>query len=268
MNTCQNEWLSMITSNSGVVKISKVDSNGVWSHETFDLSRDPTNAAENRQVINPIIYNNFISREQQIEDDHANNEMERHDYEMMKLLREEEEIMREQEKEEIDEMFQLLEEEDKQRQERENQEEIDAMFQQLEQEEENNKKIENECPICIEKINITNNCVTPCGHTFCLTCILISYTMYKTCPLCRSKLIPEMESEIPYENNEEPYNNMSVEEWEDQAGERERRIMEWQTIEDEINERIREEEEANSYERMREWQEMEDEREERRRHRI
>ena len=198
MNASQNNLLSMINGNYGFVRITRFDSNGECSHEIVDLSQNPTNREQKPVVINPIVYDNFISTEQPEEEDNQINEMEHEHNEMMNLLEEEEEIIREKENQEIDEIIEILKEEDKLKQERENQEEMDAMIELLKEEErlEKEKQLKNvvECAICIEKINITNNCVTPCGHNFCLTCILISYSMYKTCPLCRSNLIPEIDT--------------------------------------------------------------------------
>jgi L-rhamnose mutarotase len=58
------------------------------------------------------------------------------------------------------------------------------------------ERIENtkECAICMEQIDITNNCVTPCGHKFCFTCILTSYSRNKMCPLCRADLNPDIQT--------------------------------------------------------------------------
>jgi len=76
----------------------------------------------------------------------------------------------------------------------EHQRAIDEMVEQLKQQDiaEIKERIENtkECAICIEQIDIMNNCVTPCGHKFCFTCILKSFSRNKTCPLCRADLNP------------------------------------------------------------------------------
>jgi hypothetical protein len=53
------------------------------------------------------------------------------------------------------------------------------------------RNYENECCICFENINKNkNNCVTECGHIFCLKC-LVNSMYYDTwsCPYCRTKLI-------------------------------------------------------------------------------
>jgi hypothetical protein len=63
---------------------------------------------------------------------------------------------------------------------------------QKEKEEEKEKeKEENICSICLEKQESgqkNNIATTPCGHTFCLSC-LISHLKYNTsCPLCRAPI--------------------------------------------------------------------------------
>ena len=46
----------------------------------------------------------------------------------------------------------------------------------------------NICAICLYDISHINNCITPCGHAFCLTCLLQSLNNLNTCPLCRSQI--------------------------------------------------------------------------------
>lgn len=50
------------------------------------------------------------------------------------------------------------------------------------------KEEKEECCICMDKIEVTNNCVTPCGHRFCLRCILKNMKKSDKCPLCRVPL--------------------------------------------------------------------------------
>jgi uncharacterized protein (UPF0297 family) len=57
---------------------------------------------------------------------------------------------------------------------------------------------DNQCAICLEEIQQTNNCTTPCGHHFCLQCLFQSLQANTACPLCRNELIPDSE-----ENDEE-----------------------------------------------------------------
>jgi hypothetical protein len=53
-----------------------------------------------------------------------------------------------------------------------------------------------ECCICMDAINFaTNNCVTPCGHTFCFQCLAKALEQNNTCPCCRAVLMVEPEEE-------------------------------------------------------------------------
>jgi hypothetical protein len=58
------------------------------------------------------------------------------------------------------------------------------------------EKIEKkECAICLDEIKQDNTCTTSCNHSFCLSCLLKSYKKNKTCPLCRTILLPPEEEE-------------------------------------------------------------------------
>jgi hypothetical protein len=59
----------------------------------------------------------------------------------------------------------------------------------------------NECPICYEEIKEINNCITECGHHYCLKCILntTQKKMYN-CPLCRAVMIENPEKIRVVEN--------------------------------------------------------------------
>ena len=48
-----------------------------------------------------------------------------------------------------------------------------------------------QCAICLEEIQKTNNCTTPCGHHFCLQCLFQSLQSNTSCPMCRNELIPD-----------------------------------------------------------------------------
>ena len=54
-----------------------------------------------------------------------------------------------------------------------------------------------ECPICMEKINDTNSCITPCNHKFCLICILKHSQNKNDCPICRHKFNFALRPSIP-----------------------------------------------------------------------
>ena len=49
----------------------------------------------------------------------------------------------------------------------------------------------NECPICYEIIGEKNNCNTPCGHSFCFSCITKALYKNNTCPCCRENLVDQ-----------------------------------------------------------------------------
>lgn len=69
-----------------------------------------------------------------------------------------------------------------------------------------------ECPICLEVLKNKFICKTPCGHDFCLKCIL-NLNEFK-CPICRQlftnslpdKLLPVLENNM----NGTPRTNSSV----------------------------------------------------------
>ena len=51
------------------------------------------------------------------------------------------------------------------------------------------KNEDNACPICLDEIGEKNNCVTECGHKFCLKCLSTALREKDTCPMCRNKLL-------------------------------------------------------------------------------
>lgn len=64
--------------------------------------------------------------------------------------------------------------------------------------EEDKEKEENSCAICLEqqkREQTKNLATTPCGHTFCLTCLLSHLKHNNSCPLCRAP-IEENEKKI------------------------------------------------------------------------
>lgn len=53
-----------------------------------------------------------------------------------------------------------------------------------------------DCCICMETINsAVNNCITPCGHTFCFQCLAKALAQNNTCPCCRAVLMEQPENE-------------------------------------------------------------------------
>ena len=62
-----------------------------------------------------------------------------------------------------------------------------------------------ECPICMDDINPTKNCIiTDCNHTFHASCMLKSIVHGNfDCPCCRFELAEPLEEEDDYEDNDE-----------------------------------------------------------------
>lgn len=51
-----------------------------------------------------------------------------------------------------------------------------------------------ECGICYEHLETSkNNCITSCGHQFCMVCFIKMTQNNNCCPLCRSELYEEKE---------------------------------------------------------------------------
>ena len=48
-----------------------------------------------------------------------------------------------------------------------------------------------DCCICLETLVNTNITTTPCGHTFCFSCLMKSMDLKNTCPYCRTTLREE-----------------------------------------------------------------------------
>ena len=44
------------------------------------------------------------------------------------------------------------------------------------------------CPICMEPLGNATTCTTPCGHGFCMQCLLRHQQTRSDCPLCRAVL--------------------------------------------------------------------------------
>ena len=64
-----------------------------------------------------------------------------------------------------------------------------------------------ECCVCFEEIgNEKNNCVTPCGHEFCFTCIAKCLSKSNCCPLCRGVLI-ENDDENDNDDDDDSYDD-------------------------------------------------------------
>ena len=80
---------------------------------------------------------------------------------------------------------------------------------------------EKECCICFEAIGSKNNCVTPCGHSFCFNCVTRALTNNNTCPMCRTVLIEVVEEEdedSDYDSDEEEDDDSDDEDDEEDDG--------------------------------------------------
>jgi len=74
-----------------------------------------------------------------------------------------------------------------------------------------------ECCICYETIGKTNNCVTECGHAFCLKCLVSAMSYNSACPYCRTDLIEKNEADdIEEGDDEEDVDNDEEEDAEDE----------------------------------------------------
>jgi Ring finger domain len=60
-----------------------------------------------------------------------------------------------------------------------------------------------ECNICLQTIGAVNNCVTPCGHTFCFDCIMTSVAYKNTCPCCRTVICDDFEEDSDVDDSED-----------------------------------------------------------------
>ena len=77
--------------------------------------------------------------------------------------------------------------------------------------------VANECPICYEVVDVTkNNATTPCGHTFCFSCISQALVHNNECPCCRGTLQEEVWEDVEEEDEDE-----DGEEGEEEEGESE-----------------------------------------------
>ena len=60
------------------------------------------------------------------------------------------------------------------------------------------------CPVCLGDIGEKDSCVTECGHSFCLKCILRASQENTACPMCRNVLVDDPPENIDsvYEHDE------------------------------------------------------------------
>ena len=61
---------------------------------------------------------------------------------------------------------------------------------------------EEKCSICLDVLGDTNKATTPCGHSFCFTCLYQSIEKQNSCPLCRATLIEKKKKTMRKLSNE------------------------------------------------------------------
>ena len=70
----------------------------------------------------------------------------------------------------------------------------------------------NECPICMDDIDITKNCITTeCGHRFHASCLMtnVSHNGFN-CPYCRTGMAEEIEVNNGNDDDESIYDDMEL----------------------------------------------------------
>lgn len=179
----------LIDFNQGVIQSAHYDERGhMYGQEWLDISRlpvleEPMTTIE--QVINhPVVSNNLSIEEEEEEEEQATATTQENNDDIDEII------------DILTEIEQIQPPEQDAVDENTNDEIIVSKEQTNMSEKEMHRteqRLENvvECAICIEKIDVVNNCVTPCGHKFCLKCILLACSRNASCPLCRSVLIPE-----------------------------------------------------------------------------
>jgi hypothetical protein len=78
-----------------------------------------------------------------------------------------------------------------------------------------------ECIICYESLNTNKNiCITECGHEFCFSCMMKHVQRNNGCPMCRSAIIEEVDtdqfSEGEYDEDDDATIEEEVEELSDE----------------------------------------------------
>ena len=61
------------------------------------------------------------------------------------------------------------------------------------------------CPVCLGDIGEKDSCVTECGHSFCLKCILRASQENTACPMCRNVLVDDPVNTYSPENMDSVY---------------------------------------------------------------
>ena len=70
-----------------------------------------------------------------------------------------------------------------------------------------------ECIICYESLNTTKNiCITECGHEFCFSCMMKHVQRNNGCPMCRSAIIEEVDTDEFSEGEYDEDDDATIEE--------------------------------------------------------
>lgn len=69
------------------------------------------------------------------------------------------------------------------------------------------EQTQNDCCVCFEELGKTNITTTPCGHSFCFSCIMKCMDVKNSCPYCRTPL--REESDIIESDDESEFSEMS-----------------------------------------------------------
>jgi hypothetical protein len=100
-----------------------------------------------------------------------------------------------------------------------------------------------ECCICMDDIQAKNIACTPCGHIFCLTCLLRAFCDTNACPYCRTELVELPDEDDDYDSSYESSQAEEVDEdgWEtvsesEEDDEEEQGEAEQEKVEDEQGE--------------------------------
>jgi len=76
----------------------------------------------------------------------------------------------------------------------------------------------NQCNICYEDIKSINNCVTPCGHSFCFGCISKCLSINNTCPCCRTEIAEKIEKDDDSDDDYSEFDEDDDEDSDDEYG--------------------------------------------------
>ena len=73
------------------------------------------------------------------------------------------------------------------------------------------EQTQNDCCVCFEELGKTNITTTPCGHSFCFSCIMKCMDVKNSCPYCRTPLREESDIIDSDDESEFSYGEMADE---------------------------------------------------------